>query len=62
MTLLSSRNATRQDFLWVLQCLQDKHLDLKSLVSHRCRFDQLIDLFGDWTSPDSGLVKGIVEI
>lgn len=62
MSLLSSRNATRQDFLWVLQCLHDNRLDLKTLVSHRCHFDRLIDVFGDWTSADAGLVKGIVEI
>ena len=62
MTLLSSRNATREDFLWVLQCLADKQLDLVPLISHRCRFDRLVQEFSDWTSPGSGLVKGIIEV
>ena len=61
-TLLSSRNATREDFLWVLKCLAEKQLDLAPLISHRCRFESLIDEFSGWTSPDSGLVKGVVEI
>jgi len=62
MTLLSSRNATREDFLWVLQCLAEKQLDLGPLISHRCRFDRLIEEFSGWTASDSGLVKGVVEI
>ncbi len=60
-TLMSSRNATREDFLWVLQCLGDKRLDLTPLITHRCDFDHLVEEFSGWTSPDSGLIKGIVE-
>jgi 2-desacetyl-2-hydroxyethyl bacteriochlorophyllide A dehydrogenase len=62
MSLMSSRNATREDFLWVLQCLADKRFDLAPLISHRCDFDSLIEVFTLWTSPDSGLVKGLVKI
>jgi threonine dehydrogenase-like Zn-dependent dehydrogenase len=62
MTLLSSRNATREDFLHVLRCLDEKRFDLTSLISHRCRFDRLVEEFDGWTSPGAGLVKGMVEI
>jgi 2-desacetyl-2-hydroxyethyl bacteriochlorophyllide A dehydrogenase len=62
MTLLSSRNATRDDFLQVLRCMAAKQLDLVPLISHRCRFDRLVEEFGGWTSPGAGLVKGMVEI
>jgi 2-desacetyl-2-hydroxyethyl bacteriochlorophyllide A dehydrogenase len=62
MTLMSSRNATREDFLWVLQCLADKRLDLSPLITHRCDFDRLIEEFAAWTSPGSGLIKGIVKV
>lgn len=61
-TLLSSRNATREDFLWVLQCLAEKRLELASLISHRCHFDHLIEEFTAWTLPASGLIKGMVEV
>ena len=61
-TLMSSRNATRADFLWVLQCLAAKHLELAPLITHRCHFDRLVDEFTAWTSPASGLIKGMVEV
>lgn len=62
MTLMSSRNATREDFLWVLQCLADKRLDLAPLITHRCDFDSLVEEFSAWTSPGSGLIKGMVKV
>lgn len=62
MTLMSSRNATRDDFLWVLQCLADKSLDLAPLITHRCDFDRLVEEFTAWTSPGSGLIKGMVKV
>lgn len=62
MTLMSSRNATREDFHWVLQCLADKRLDLTPLITHRCDFDRLVDEFAVWTSPGSGLIKGMVDV
>jgi 2-desacetyl-2-hydroxyethyl bacteriochlorophyllide A dehydrogenase len=62
MTLISSRNATRDDFLWVLQCLADQRLYVAPLITHRCDFDRLIEEFTTWTSPGSGLVKGLVKI
>ena len=61
-TLMSSRNATRDDFRWVLQCLADKQLDLATLITHRCHFDHLVEEFAAWTTPRSGLIKGMVEI
>ena len=62
MTLMSSRNATREDFLWVLQCLAEKRLDLAPLITHRCDFDRLVEEFSAWTSPGSGLIKGMVKV
>lgn len=62
MTLMSSRNATREDFLWVLQCLADKRLDLAPLITHRCDFDSLVEEFSAWTSPGSGLIKGMIKV
>lgn len=62
MTLMSSRNATLEDFHWVLQCIADKRLDPTPLITHRCSFDRLIEEFTAWTAPGSGLLKGMVEI
>lgn len=61
MSLISSRNATRDDFLWVTQCLADKRFDLSPLITHRCDFDSLVEEFTHWTSSGSGLVKGMVK-
>lgn len=61
-TLLSSRNATREDFSWVLQCLANKKLDLQPLITHRCTFGRFVEKFDNWATPGSGIIKGIIEV
>ncbi|MDT8421345.1 MAG: zinc-binding alcohol dehydrogenase family protein [Desulfuromonadales bacterium] len=61
-TLLSSRNATREDFALVLQCLAEKRLDLQPLITHRCSFGRFVENFATWATPGSGIIKGIIEV
>lgn len=62
MTLMSSRNATREDFLLVLKYLANKSVTLAPLITHRCNFDRLVETFDTWASPGSGIIKGMVEL
>ena len=60
-TLLSSRNACREDFLWVMECMEKGHVVTNPLITHRCRFENLIDHFQQWTSPEARVIKAMVE-
>ncbi len=61
-TLLSSRNATKDDFTWVMQSLEEGTVVVEPLMTHRCRFDQMLEQFESWGKPGSGVVKAVVEM
>jgi len=60
-TLMSSRNATRQDFDHVIQSIQNGSVDPISYVTHRVKFDQVKGEFESWLCQANGLIKAIVE-
>lgn len=61
-TLMSSRNATRQDFEHVISCLK-KGLILPTIyITHRVPFDQVGDTFASWLDPANGVIKAMVEL
>jgi hypothetical protein len=60
-TLLSSRNALREDFLWVMECLENHRLIVKPMITHRCTFPQIIEKFQHWTQPEAKVIKAMVE-
>jgi 2-desacetyl-2-hydroxyethyl bacteriochlorophyllide A dehydrogenase len=61
-TLLGSRNATREDFLYVIDLLQAGRLQTDAYLTHRASFDQMIDSFQDWLNPASKVIKAIVTL
>ena len=61
-TLMSSRNATRADFEYVISSIKRKVIDPTTFITHRVRFDQVRDEFKSWLNPASGVVKAMVEI
>lgn len=44
-TLMSSRNATRADFEYVIDCLEKKRMDPQTYITHRLDFDEVKDRF-----------------
>ncbi|GGH81354.1 2-desacetyl-2-hydroxyethyl bacteriochlorophyllide A dehydrogenase [Pullulanibacillus pueri] len=62
LTLMASRNATREDFHFVIENLRLGNIDIKGYLSHRCRFDDLIDHFDKWLQPESKVIKAMVEL
>ena len=60
-TLLSSRNALRADFEWVMECMADNKVKTAPMITHRCSFVDLAEQFPLWTRPESSVIKGIVE-
>ncbi|MBO0947908.1 zinc-binding alcohol dehydrogenase family protein [Fibrella forsythiae] len=61
-TLMSSRNATRQDFEHVIACLKKGLINPTTYITHRVVFDQVADTFASWLDPANGVIKAMVEL
>jgi 2-desacetyl-2-hydroxyethyl bacteriochlorophyllide A dehydrogenase len=61
-TLLSSRNATRQDFDEVFAALRAGRIPTAALNTHRGQLSEAPDLFPAWMKPQTGVIKAILEI
>lgn len=61
-TLMSSRNATREDFEQVITCIREKQVDPTAYITHRVGFGQVKSEFGTWLDPANGVIKAIVEM
>lgn len=61
-TLMSSRNATREDFKQVIDAIKSKMIDPTTFVTHRVLFDQIKDAFKGWLDPTNGVIKAVVEL
>ncbi|WP_427051141.1 zinc-binding alcohol dehydrogenase family protein [Paenibacillus sp. TC-CSREp1] len=62
MSMLGSRNATREDFELVLSTLRSKKLSMDGYVTHRAAFDELPTAMDAWLLPETQVVKAIVEL
>jgi 2-desacetyl-2-hydroxyethyl bacteriochlorophyllide A dehydrogenase len=62
MTLLSSRNSTPGNFTRIIKLMEGGMIDIAPWITHRAPFDTFIDRFPAWLSPDTGVVKGIVDV
>jgi 2-desacetyl-2-hydroxyethyl bacteriochlorophyllide A dehydrogenase len=60
-TLLSSRNALREDFQWVMECMEHNLLKAEPMITHRSTFSQIIGNFHYWTTPAAKVIKAMVE-
>lgn len=58
-TLLCSRNATLEDFEFVMQHI--KKFPTDSFVTHEVHFSQMIGSFDAWLKPETGVVKAMVR-
>lgn len=61
-TLMSSRNATRQDFEHVVACMKQGKVDPKTYITHRVAFGQLKDTFASYLDPANGVIKAMVTL
>jgi len=61
-TLMSSRNATRQDFDHVLWAMKSKLVDPANYITHRINFDEVACEFHKWTDPANGVIKAMIEV
>lgn len=61
-TLMSSRNATRQDFEHVMNCMKRKLINPSTYITHKVKFEEVKDAFESWLKPESGVIKAMVEV
>jgi 2-desacetyl-2-hydroxyethyl bacteriochlorophyllide A dehydrogenase len=60
-TLMSSRNATRQDFDVVMDAMRHGLIDPTTYITHRVQFDDVKVEFAGWLDPACGVIKAMVE-
>ena len=60
--LMSSRNATRKDFEYVIECLKSGLVDPKNYITHRVNFEEVKDSFESWLNPENGVIKAMVNL
>ncbi|HEV8282940.1 MAG TPA: zinc-binding alcohol dehydrogenase family protein [Chitinophagaceae bacterium] len=61
-TLMSSRNATRQDFEHVMACMKKGFVKPTNYITHRVQFNEVKDQFESWLKPETGVIKATVEM
>ncbi len=62
LTLMSSRNATREDFENVMCSMRSGQIDTGAFITHRVHFDGMIDVFDHWLDPLSRVIKAVIEL
>lgn len=60
-TLMSSRNATRQDFEQVIDAMTKGLVKPTTYITHRVDFEQVKDNFESWLNPANGVIKAMVN-
>jgi len=60
-TLMSSRNATRQDFEQVIDAIKKGVIKPTTYITHRVNFEQVKDNFESWLNPENGVIKAMVN-
>jgi threonine dehydrogenase-like Zn-dependent dehydrogenase len=61
-TLMSSRNATRQDFEQVITNIKNGKVKPTTYITQRVQFDNVLEEFESWLDPSNGLIKAMIEI
>lgn len=61
-TLMSSRNATREDFIHVINSIKGGLINPSILITHRVKFSEVKDAFPGWSDPKTNVIKAMVEM
>jgi 2-desacetyl-2-hydroxyethyl bacteriochlorophyllide A dehydrogenase len=61
-TLMSSRNATREDFDKVIDSMEKGLIDPTTYITHRTSFDDVKAQFASWLDPVNKVIKVMVEL
>lgn len=62
MTIKGSRNALPGDFHRIIGLIEEGTIDTNPWITHRTRFDSMIEEFESFTRPESGVIKAMIEL
>ena len=62
LTLLASRNAMPEDFGLIIGLIRDGRIDTDKWITHRIAFDVVPHRFAEFTRPETGAIKAIIEV
>ena len=60
-TLMSSRNATREDFLYVMDLLRNKQINAQDFISHHVAWADVDEVFPKIHLPEMGVIKALIS-
>ncbi len=61
-TLMSSRNATREDFEHIIDSMKKGFVDPTTYITHRVNFGDVKNAFESWLDPKEGVIKAMVTV
>ena len=61
-TVMSSRNATAEDFKQVISSMKKKEIEPSNYITHRVLFGDVKNEFANWLDSANGVVKAMVEL
>ncbi|HEX3025366.1 MAG TPA: zinc-binding dehydrogenase, partial [Chitinophagaceae bacterium] len=61
-TLMSSRNATKEDFEHVIGSMKQGLVKPTTYITHTVLFNEVKDNFASWLNPENGVIKAMVKM
>ena len=61
-TLMSSRNATTEDFEHVIKSMKAGLINPTTYITHQVAFDEVASEFANWLNPINGVIKAMVKV
>lgn len=61
-TLMSSRNATRDDFEHVMNCMKNGQVNPSTYITHQLPFQKVKEEFPSLLDPANGVIKAMIEM
>ena len=62
LTLMGSRNATKEDFANVIAAMESGRVKTTGFVTHTARLDEVAAQFPLWIKPETGCMKAVVSV
>jgi alcohol dehydrogenase len=62
LTLLASRNALPSDFPAIIDLIRRGKIDTNVWITHRITFDEVPEKFAQFTDPNLGAIKAVIEV
>jgi 2-desacetyl-2-hydroxyethyl bacteriochlorophyllide A dehydrogenase len=60
-TILCSRNATLEDFEYIISILEKNEFPIDSFITHNVSYSDMIANFDSWLDPENGVIKATVD-